>query len=197
MAADVALITMPFFVTSRPSLATGLLKAELASRHVSCECLYFNIEYCEMVGKNPYHFVNSGNTTLLLGEWLFSHALWGPDPTRDASYLNLLFTMLQDNNHSLLGSLSRSQAEALIQRCRDAIDPCLDRCTEIVLRNGYRVIGFSSTFQQNIASLALAKRIKQSHPELTIVFGSSGRVLLYNIRKSASITTSATYGTSA
>jgi ribosomal peptide maturation radical SAM protein 1 len=37
----------------------------------------------------------------------------------------------------------------------------------------YAAVGFTSTFEQNIASLALAKRIKAAHPHVAIVFGGA------------------------
>ena len=35
------------------------------------------------------------------------------------------------------------------------------------------VVGFSSTFQQNAASFALARRLKQRHPHIVTVFGGA------------------------
>jgi ribosomal peptide maturation radical SAM protein 1 len=35
------------------------------------------------------------------------------------------------------------------------------------------VVGFTSTFQQNVASLALARRLKERYPALTVVFGGA------------------------
>ena len=37
----------------------------------------------------------------------------------------------------------------------------------------YSVVGFSSTFQQNVASLALARRIKERFPMVKVVFGGA------------------------
>jgi len=37
----------------------------------------------------------------------------------------------------------------------------------------YAIVGFTSTFEQNIASLALAQRIKAAHPTIQIVFGGA------------------------
>jgi ribosomal peptide maturation radical SAM protein 1 len=37
----------------------------------------------------------------------------------------------------------------------------------------YSVVGFTSTFEQNIASLALAKQIKANYPKITTVFGGA------------------------
>ena len=36
-----------------------------------------------------------------------------------------------------------------------------------------RVVGFSCTFQQNVASFALARRLKERYPELVTVFGGA------------------------
>ncbi|MBJ80245.1 MAG: hypothetical protein CMH60_02910, partial [Myxococcales bacterium] len=55
---------------------------------------------------------------------------------------------------------------------------------EAVAWDEYKVIGFNSHFNQNMASLALAKRIKDTHPDLTICVGGanaegvSGRQML-------------------
>ena len=49
----------------------------------------------------------------------------------------------------------------------------LDHCLATVPWSDYRVVGFTSTFEQNIASLALAKRIKQNYPKISIVFGGA------------------------
>src|SRR5205085_9603541 len=37
----------------------------------------------------------------------------------------------------------------------------------------FRAVGFTSTFQQNVASFALARRIKESHPDVAILFGGA------------------------
>ena len=37
----------------------------------------------------------------------------------------------------------------------------------------YAIVGFTSTFEQNIASLSLARRIKMLHPNIAIVFGGA------------------------
>jgi ribosomal peptide maturation radical SAM protein 1 len=42
-----------------------------------------------------------------------------------------------------------------------------------VLHEDPRLVGFTSVFQQHTASLALAKRIKQARPEISIVFGGA------------------------
>ena len=49
----------------------------------------------------------------------------------------------------------------------------LDRCLNELSWSSYTLIGFTSVFQQNIASLALARRIKARFPHLTTAFGGA------------------------
>jgi ribosomal peptide maturation radical SAM protein 1 len=51
------------------------------------------------------------------------------------------------------------------------VDSFLDQCMNSVAWERYPIIGFTSTFQQNLACLALAKRIKERYPEKIIVMG--------------------------
>jgi ribosomal peptide maturation radical SAM protein 1 len=39
--------------------------------------------------------------------------------------------------------------------------------------SSYRAVGFTCTFQQNVASFALARRIKELHPQIAILFGGA------------------------
>ena len=47
----------------------------------------------------------------------------------------------------------------------------LDTAAADLLSGRPRIVGFSTVFQQNIASLVLAKRLKELDPSLTIIFG--------------------------
>src|SRR5262249_27735385 len=49
----------------------------------------------------------------------------------------------------------------------------LDALVADVPWHDVRVVGFSSTFQQNAASFALARRLKQRYPDLVTVFGGA------------------------
>ena len=53
------------------------------------------------------------------------------------------------------------------------VPPFLDRAAGQILAAGPRVVGFTTTFQQTVPSLVLAKILKQRDPSLAIVFGGS------------------------
>ena len=54
-----------------------------------------------------------------------------------------------------------------------AVEPFLVHCFETIDWSRYTLVGFTSMFQQNIASLALAARVKAAYPQLTIAFGGA------------------------
>ena len=56
---------------------------------------------------------------------------------------------------------------------REQVDGFLEWCREDILRARPRVVGFTSTFQQHVASLALARLVKEAVPEVRIVFGGA------------------------
>ena len=53
------------------------------------------------------------------------------------------------------------------------MEPFLDHVLEAVDWEPATLVGFTSVFQQNIASLALAARLKARHPDVTIAFGGA------------------------
>jgi ribosomal peptide maturation radical SAM protein 1 len=64
-------------------------------------------------------------------------------------------------------------AEALRRLRSEAVPAYLDRLVESFPWDGVRVAGFSCTFQQNAASFALARRLKERYPGLITVFGGA------------------------
>ncbi len=69
---------------------------------------------------------------------------------------------------------SRPTLQALKQRvAQTQVQACefIDRYLHEIDWRQYRIVGFTTMFQQNFASLAMAKRIKEAHPEVQILFG--------------------------
>jgi hypothetical protein len=74
----VAVVIMPFAALTRPSLAAGLLQANLERAGISCESVYLNLLLGDMIGPAAYRrFSSDAPTTALAGEWVFSQAFFG------------------------------------------------------------------------------------------------------------------------
>ena len=161
----VLLVSMPFGAVERPSLGLGLIQAHCRRAGVDCETIYLNLAFAERLGLDDYMWLGGELPyTAFAGDWLFAEALYGPAPEADARFVE---NVLQRTWH-----LSDTDVER-IWRLRAEVIPFLDQCLDSVPWGDFTLIGFTSVFQQNIASLALAARVKAAHADVTIAFGGA------------------------
>ena len=161
----VMLVSMPFGSLERPALGLGLLQAQLVRQGLACETRYLSFAFADFVGLEEYLWV-SGELpyTAFAGDWSFSASLYGERPESDRAYIA---EILQEQ-----WRLDEAQVARLL-RVRAYCEPFLDHCVRAIRWGHHDVVGFTSTFEQNIASLALARRLKAAHPDLRIAFGGA------------------------
>jgi len=164
---------MPFGPLFTPSIALSLLKPALIGRGISCRNFYFTIDYAERVGLRFYNAVVLGDPMplwKLAGEWIFSGHVGGNTPEDIPAYLEFL----KDRDHGL--NRTRRISQRTIDRllaARENAGVFLDDVLERLLRDEPRIVGFTSTFQQHVASLALARRLKAARPDTFIIMGGA------------------------
>lgn len=159
------LVTMPFQDIRRPSLQLGLLKAIGCAHGFRVETLHANIDFAVLIGPELYSMLCE-HRGRQVGDWLFSRAAFNNSaPDLDGRFLTDFHADLH-----YLGDSGRRQ----LREIRDEVVPAyLDALVEEVDWSRVRIVGFSSTFQQNTASLALARRLKERFPELITIFGGA------------------------
>lgn len=159
----VVLVNMPCS-SIRPPLGLGLLKRHLELRGHEGSVLNANIYFARAVGPRFYHFISEvAPVEALLGEWLFAAHV--SEEVNSKAYLDLLA--------STYASEVSQDAQRSLVRARDEVDSFLALCTAELLDRDPDLVGFSTSFTQNMASLALARRIKELRPETTIAFGGA------------------------
>jgi ribosomal peptide maturation radical SAM protein 1 len=164
--ARVALVNMPFALADRPSIQCGLLKAVLSQAGHDVQVFYFNLELAAEIGADAYNIISQLRTDQFLGEWLFSVAAFGRG-SDESEYLRACPSLSQTCEklgweYSRLCELRNEVFPALCGRWRDENDWSL-----------FDVVGFTSTFEQNTAAFALARRIKEKHPRVKSLFGGA------------------------
>ncbi len=174
--AEVVLISMPFGPLRLPSIGLGLLKAALTRDGVSANTFYFTFRFAELIGEPLYSRISYGtDTTDLVGEWVFSNSLFGHHTEADTR--NYIEDILRDKSRSANHVWPKEPfSDALIAdflNAREKVEAFLDECMETVIACQPKMVGFTSVFLQQVASLSLAKRLKARCPELTIVFGGA------------------------
>lgn len=171
---EVVLVSMPFGSLFQPSLGLSLLKAAITDPGITTEILYFTLSFANLIGAPVYAQILSegGRPTYdLVGEWIFSSALFDSASLDPDGYLNDVL-----RGHSSAHSFGKPASEEFIHSVLDARKKTgvfLDSCLQDIISRNPRIVGFTSTFQQQIASLALAKRIKAQSPEIFIIFGGA------------------------
>jgi ribosomal peptide maturation radical SAM protein 1 len=163
--AQVALVNMPFSFSKYPSIQLGTLSALLKSKAIPVDCHHLNVRFAHKIGVPLYEMICEKRA--LFGEWLFSHLLFRDNPKR-AEYPRMfkpVFEQIaQESGHpmSFFEDMASRTAPQFLTWAMTAID-----------WGQYKVVGFTSTFDQNVASLTMAKLIKDLYPNVTIVFGGA------------------------
>jgi ribosomal peptide maturation radical SAM protein 1 len=170
--ADVVLVSAPFLSVVRPSLGISLLKAGLARRGITARIEYLNFAFAEIAGVElSERIAEHVPFDLLLGEWIFSAALYGPhDEARRARYLKVIGEYMF--NKSLLGEGFKADFERGLELWPLAIR-FADESARRLVEMRPKVLGFSTNFQQNCASLAIASRVRALDPDIVICFGGA------------------------
>ena len=165
-ALPVVLVCMPFLDATRPSIQLGLLKAITAAHGFDVRTLHANLDFATRIGADHY-LTLSEHRGRLLGDWLFAVEAFGdaaPDPE------GWLLDDVADDLRYVGGS--RQEVRDRLLHTRDSDVPAyLDHLLDAVQWDGVRVVGFTSTFQQNTASFAFARRLRQRYPDIVTVFG--------------------------
>ncbi len=163
--AQVALVNMPFSYSKYPSIQLGTLSALLKSKGIPVDCHHLNVRFAHKIGVPLYEMICEKRA--LFGEWLFSYLLFRDNPKR-AEYPRLFKPVFEqvakESGHpaSFFEDMATRTAPQFLTWALTAID-----------WGQYKIVGFTSTFDQNVASLTMAKLIKDLYPNVTIVFGGA------------------------
>ncbi len=155
---------MPVSVPHYPSLGLGLLKPAVQAVGASCDIRYFSLDYLDYVGAETHDCLTQVAYYMAhVGEWVFSGAAHAQADAGEA-FLTECFAKEHPRFHT-------PERLAIFRRARRSAPDFIAWCVEAVDWPAYHIIGFTTSFQQTMASLALARRIKQAHPQIVIVFG--------------------------
>ena len=161
----VGLVTMPFTYSKFPSIQLGTLSTLLKSHNIGVKTYHLNLLFAHKIGVPLYEILCEKRG--LIGEWLFSSILFRDNPKHD-QYPHMFKPVFEDTAREAgcsigyLEEIAHSIAPQFLTWAMTAFD-----------WSQYTVVGFTSTFDQNVASLTMAKLIKDLYPDVRIVFGGA------------------------
>ncbi|HWN45621.1 MAG TPA: RiPP maturation radical SAM C-methyltransferase [Thermoanaerobaculia bacterium] len=162
------LINMPFASLARPSIALTQLKSVVERRfgdRVSVRILYLNQDFgLYMPELYPVITETSEATNSGLGDWFFREEAFPGEPDNTDSYLIRYFRSRGSDFEAIKGlALAR----------RAGLGRFLDSLIARYRLGEADLVGFTSMFSQNVASFALAKRLKRLKPGMVTVMGGA------------------------
>jgi len=163
--ARVALVNMPFSFSKYPSIQLGTLSALLKSQGIPVDCHHLNVRFAHKIGASLYEMICEKRA--LFGEWLFSNLLFRDNPKR-AEYPRVfkpVFEQMAQQSGRPIGYFEEMATRVAPQFLTSALTS--------IDWGQYKLVGFTSTFDQNVASLTMAKLIKDLYPDVRIVFGGA------------------------
>jgi ribosomal peptide maturation radical SAM protein 1 len=163
----IALVSAPWNLLETPSLPLGILHAVTArcTKQPEMRHFYANLDWAEYlldasggdITPADYGYVANLGVWFGMGDWIFTPALYGDPDWRRAEFA----AYLEREN------VEPGRAFDMARHAAAFTDLMADR----IAAAQPDLVGFSSTFQQNIPSLALARRLKQVLPDVPVLFG--------------------------
>ncbi|MFG2679364.1 RiPP maturation radical SAM C-methyltransferase [Streptomyces sp. NPDC048392] len=165
----VLLVNMPWSPIDLPSLALGILKRSVDERvpGAGAEILHANLEFTDWITERTeftgedYEYYALSSYFLGCGDWVFSSALYDDPHWREEEFTSVM-----------RGKLNRSRMEMSLALHR-VVPEFVDTIARRIVAAEPDVVGFTSTFQQNAAALAAARRVKQLAPHIVTVLGGA------------------------
>ncbi len=163
----ILLVNMPWALIDVPSLALGILRrsAQAAVPDAEIDVMHANLDYVDWVTERgdftvqDYYFYSLETYFLGVGDWVFSSALYDDPQWRVAE---LTEQVPMSDRH-------RASALDLHRRAPEFIADIAAK----ILAYQPDLVGFTSTFQQNVAALAAARAVKQAAPHVLTAFGGA------------------------
>ncbi len=170
---DVCLVSMPYAGVMRPSLALGIIKQILVDAGLSVKVVCADLLFAEKIGLPMYTVCSHQfQVNMMVGEWTFSKSAF-PDIERDdESYLDVVTS----GHKRILGYRKPENKEVLrkdLLQLREDASEFIEELAVEINEIGAKIVGCTSTFEQNVASLALLRKLKEHNPEVKTIMGGA------------------------
>lgn len=168
----VLLISMPWAPLIEPSLGLAILNAQLEEAGIPCTVSHLNIFLLKYLKPETYERVGQ---LYAFNDFTFTRVVESADPAQEQ--LDTLARMIPRDSTS--GDLrrfvesidTRDFINYALRLRNEAVPAFLNDCLKRVDESDATMVGFTCMYDQTLASVALAKLVKEKFPEKLVVFG--------------------------
>lgn len=163
---SVLLVSMPFADITLPSIQLALLESYLKENNIPVSSLHLYLFAAETFGLHNYSSLINPPNDPYVSQMIFSKYVF---PIQWKKNKEKIKTYYKENISKKTDSTNLCSFEEYEQKT----DYFITNLIEGVQWNQFDIIGFSLNYGQLLPSLAVARKIKQLHPEKIIVLGGS------------------------
>lgn len=165
----IALINMPFSVLELPSIGLTQLKSVVEEKYgeqVSVDMHYINLDFARYLGLQAHNMIMTGPNMNNTGirDWFFRQAAFPHIEDNTEEYFRRYFPQ---------ASNEVQMYRQFIRMKRQGLDGFLNNMVTTYKLDEADIVGFTSMFHQNVASFALARKIKERNPNVITVIGGA------------------------
>ena len=163
----ISLISMPLARIEFPSLALTQLKAVLDrtfGERVAVDIHYLNQDFAAFIGVEANQAIADMSMNNGIGEWLFRQVAFPDLPDNTIEFFRRSYPRRDDETRRL---------RQLIIEKRQALEGFLEGLVDRYELDRSRIVGFTSMFSQNVASIALARILKKRNPAIVTAIGGA------------------------
>ena len=153
--AEVQFAYMPYSKLTHPALGPSILKTCLSNNGIACDISYNTYDFADLIGVENYTKLLNTLTPGLLGEWTFARSAFGS---------GFIESKFHDHGCSLEGSEDYEKISHIATEW-------IENLADTISREPPRILICSSMFQQNVASLAILRAVKERCPSVFTVMG--------------------------
>lgn len=163
---------MPWASTTRPSLALGILTSICNEFKIKTNSFYPNLDMAALLGFEVSDNFSEKRILHGLSEHLFAVDLYNVNDLNSDEYLKIFVKLL--NELYTNDVISTEMDLKYLKNLRDNLIPkFLNNLLKRILKKSPNFVGFTTTFNQIMSSLALSKRIKNADPNIKVFFGGA------------------------
>lgn len=169
----VLLVVPPFAAIDYPMLGPSLLATACRERNIDAIVFYANLNFAAQIGDDLYNRTSLSSLNLMAGEVLFKDLAFKklPPAQRSEQILTRYFAA-----HNSLGVSNPDLSPLTLAELLEVLNktrPFVNEIAQKLAAEEPSIIGFSSVFQQNLASIALARAVKRLAPASLILLGGA------------------------
>lgn len=164
------LINMPFANLILPSIGLTQLKSVVDKTfkgQVSVEIVYLNQDFARYLGgTNAIRRINDSpnSHTTGIGDWFFRRSAFPDSPDNQEAYFRRYYPYSDETTKEFLD---------FVMEKRERLDEFLDAQIDKYGMGDAFMAGCTSMFAQNVASMAMAKRLKNRNPNIITLMGGA------------------------